>query len=84
MPLADESPVVTLTRIRAVWTPDDKRQLDRIAKMVHDHGDVFQLKCGDTNCPDRRIKLASDPTDPNGRILRCGCTDRVFVPLRKH
>lgn len=81
-PVADGP--VRLTRIRAVWTPDEKRQLDRIARIFNAHGDVLLFKCGDRNCPDRVIKLANDPTDPNGRILQCGCTDRVFVPLRKH
>lgn len=72
------------TRTRVVWTPDEKRQLDRVARIFNAHGDVFLMKCGHRTCPDRVIKLASDPTDPNGLILQCGCTDRIFVPLKKH
>jgi hypothetical protein len=32
---------VLSTRKRVVWTPDEKRQLDRIARIFNAHGDVL-------------------------------------------
>lgn len=66
------------TRRRVVWTKDEKRLLDRVAKRFNAHGDKLQLLCGNETCPDRRISLAVDDEDPAGRVLRCGCTDRQF------
>lgn len=66
------------TRQRTVWTRDEKKLLDRLAKVFNMHGDKLQLRCGNPVCPDTRMTLAQDATSPGGMVLRCGCTDRVF------
>lgn len=69
---------VDLTRRRVVWTSDEKKKLDRAAKVVASHGDVIRLRCGSPVCPDHAIVLAEEGTGYRGRVLRCGCTDRVI------
>lgn len=66
------------TRAREVWTNDERRKLDHLAKMIKGHGDLFFLKCGSDLCPDRTIALVAEASAPRGAVLRCGCTDRVF------
>lgn len=66
------------SRDRAVWTRSDKKILDRCAKVFNLHGDKLLLLCGNPCCPDPRMGLVNDGSDPAGMSLRCGCTDRVF------
>ena len=66
-------------RQRVVWTKDERRPLDRVAKVFNAHGDKFQLVCGSPFCPEPSIVLEKDSSDPGGRVLRCGCRDRVFT-----
>ena len=68
------------TRIRTVWTTDERRLLDRLAKIFNQHGDKLLLKCGNVVCPEDHIVLQQDRTAPGGMVLRCGCTDRHFIP----
>lgn len=73
------------TRTRDVWTYDEKRLLDRLARIFNEHGDKLALTCGNATCPDPKMALAADDTDPAGRVLRCGCKDRHFLPKgRRH
>jgi len=76
----DPESLVLNTRQRVVWTTDERRRLDRCAKDFNVHGDKLQFKCGNLTCPDTRIHLAADFSQPGGAVLRCGCTDRVFSP----
>lgn len=74
----NESGYLISTRRRVVWTIAERRQLDKVAKMFNVHGDKFKLVCGSPVCPSPDIALAQDDTNPAGRVLRCGCSDRVF------
>lgn len=66
-------------RMREVWTNDDFRLFERVAKVVKVKGDTLLLRCGNELCADRAIKLVSDAAAPRGAVLRCGCTDRHFL-----
>lgn len=77
---ASEAALLINTRLRVVWTHDEKRLLTRLSKIFNTHGDKLQLRCGNVTCPDSRMVLAQDDTAPGGRVLRCGCSDRVFSP----
>lgn len=68
------------TRNRVVWTTDEKKHLDRAARDFNSHGDKLLLLCGNVVCPDARMTLQQDVSSPGGMILRCGCTDRHFIP----
>lgn len=78
--MVHESAMLVNTRERVVWTTDEKRRLDRCAKDFNAHGDKLLLICGNPVCPDRSIVLHVDQTHPGGAVLRCGCTDRYFIP----
>lgn len=67
-------------RVRTVWTTDERRLLDRLAKTFNMHGDKILLRCGNPVCPSPVIVLKADQTSAGGAVLRCGCTDRVFSP----
>jgi hypothetical protein len=67
------------THQRVVWTRDERRLLDRVAKVFNAHGDKFKLVCGSPVCPEPSIVLRDDDSHPGGRVLRCGCRDRVFT-----
>lgn len=67
-------------RIREVWTPDDRKRLDRCAEMMVSHGDRMLIRCDHPLCPEPVMHVQQDPTNPHGLILRCGCRDRVFPP----
>lgn len=75
----NETPAVN-TRQRVVWTTDERRLLDRLSKVFNQHADKLLLRCGNPVCPDNRIMLAIDDSNPGGRVLRCGCSDRCFIP----
>ena len=77
---ASESAMLITTRLRVVWTTDEKKRLSRCAKDVNQHGDKLLLVCGHDTCPDQRITLQQDGSAPGGMVLRCGCTDRLFSP----
>lgn len=66
------------TRRRVVWTKDERKLVDRVAKLFNRHGDKFQLVCGSALCPEPSITMAVDDHDQRSRVLRCGCTDREF------
>lgn len=74
----NESALLISTRRRVVWTIAERRLLDKVAKAFNVHGDKFKLVCGSEVCPSPQIALAQDDTNPAGRVLRCGCTDREF------
>lgn len=65
------------TRKRVVWTLTEKKALDRAARFMNQHGDKMLLWCGSQVCPDQKISIAEQATGYKGRVLRCGCTDRV-------
>lgn len=67
-----------MTRRRVVWTLAERKLLDKVARTFNVHGDKFQLVCGDPGCPNPKITLVQDDTNPAGRVLRCACTDREF------
>lgn len=66
------------TRERDVYTDDERRLLDRCAKMLTSHGDKIQIRCGATSCPDPVVKITESATESGGAVMRCGCTDRVL------
>lgn len=68
-------------RQRQVWTNDEKKHLDRAAKVLLSHADRMLMLCGKALCPDPRIQLVRDGDSPRGAVLRCGCTDREFSRL---
>jgi hypothetical protein len=68
------------TRDRDVWTHENKRLLDRLARMLNSAEVKLLLRCQRATCPDPQIVLAEDDTNPAGRVLRCGCTDRHVEP----
>jgi hypothetical protein len=65
-----------LSRKRQVWTKDEWRLLDRVTKLLQGKGVELFLAC-----PDCRT-AGKDPLEristPEGRVLRCACTDRIF------
>lgn len=75
-----EAAALINTRVRVVWTMDEKKHLDRVARDFNAHGDKFLMRCGNPVCPDDRIIMHVDQSVPTGAVLRCGCTDRVFSP----
>lgn len=72
-----EIPIIS-TREREVWTTTERKQINRVAKILITHGDALKLECGNPVCPDPRIRVAVDSTAASGAVLRCGCRDRVF------
>ncbi len=72
--------LIISTREREVWTYENKRHLDRLAHMLSTAGVRLMLKCANPLCPDPQMCLAKDDHDPGGRVLRCGCKDRSFMP----
>lgn len=75
---ASEAAMLVSTRQRVVWTMDEKKRLDRTARDFNGHGDKFLMRCGNPVCPDDRMFVHLDSSQPTGAVLRCGCTDRVF------
>lgn len=67
-------------REQETWLHEEKRLLDRIAKVFAAHGDKFTLKCGNPYCPQPTMQLGVDPHNANGAVLSCGCRDRHFKP----
>jgi hypothetical protein len=67
------------TRQRVVWTRDERKLIDRVAKVFNAHGDKLKFVCGNITCPEPSIVLQRDDSAPGGRVLRCGCRDRVFT-----
>lgn len=74
-----DAALLITTREREVWMPEEKRLLDRLAKVFNQHGDKLQLICGNPVCPAPKMTLSRDDSHPGGRVLRCGCRDRVFT-----
>lgn len=77
---AREAAMLISTRQRVVWTTDEKKHLDRCARDFNSHGDKLLMLCGNPVCPEQRITLQQDGSSASGMVLRCGCSDRVFVP----
>lgn len=75
--------LIISTRDREVWTHDNKRLLDRLAVLLNSAEVALQLRCRRVTCPDPQIVMVQDDTDPNGRVLRCGCKDRHIEPRRR-
>ncbi len=73
----NESQMLISTRRRIVWTLDIKKHLDRSARDLNQLGDKLLLWCGNQACPDQKIYIADQTTGYKGKVLRCGCTDRV-------
>lgn len=80
----NEHALLISSRDREVWTYEEKRLLDRASRVIVAHGDRMQIVCGHPLCPDRRIQLMQDDTNPAGRILRCGHLDRHFARKLSH
>lgn len=79
--------LIISTRQREVWTHENKRHLDRLCKMLLSAEVTLLLRCANPVCPDQKITMVRDQTDPGGRILQCGCKNRFFEtrsPGRKH
>lgn len=72
-------PIIS-TRAREVWTYDSKRLLDRLAHMLHSASVKLILECNSPVCPSPRMELILDENEPLGRVFRCGCTTRSFMP----
>jgi hypothetical protein len=77
---ASEAALLISTRQRVVWTSDEKKLLNRLSKIFNAHGDKLLLVCGNTTCLEQRMILAQDQSNPGGMVLRCGCSDRCFIP----
>lgn len=80
VPLTGADALLISTRDRQVWTTDEKKLVNRAAKLFNSYGVRMVLECQHATCPAQRIVMTRDPHDPGGMILACGCTNRVFVP----
>lgn len=78
-------PIIS-TRVREVWTYEQKRKIDRMAEDLNSAHVALKLECREPFCPSPAFELVPHPTAPGGRILRCGCKDRHFEPraMRRH
>lgn len=74
------APLIISTRTREVWTYENKRHLDRLARMLNSAEVGLKLKCEASFCPDPTLRLIVDQTDPTGCVLQCGCKNRHFEP----
>ena len=70
--------VLISSRTREVWTYENKRHLDRMAKLLNSASVLLKLECDRPGCPDVRLRLVADTMEPTSRILQCGCTNRAF------
>lgn len=65
-----------ISRAREVWTPDEKRLLDRATKLLESRGVELFMGCGETQCKGTPIERLSNAD--GGMTLRCAHKDRVF------
>lgn len=75
----NDAAMLISSRRRVVWTNDERRLFDRVARFVNAHGDKLSLRCGSPVCTEPTMTVAHDNSHPGGRVLRCGCTDRVLT-----
>lgn len=74
--------LIISTKNREDWTYENKMLLDKLATRLHSAAVTLEMQCKRQTCPDPRICITRDPTDPSGLILECGCTRRFFEPSR--
>lgn len=67
-----------LARKRQVWTKDEGRLLDRLAKLLNERGMLLNLACQNPKCAQSRKPLERFRMANGDYVLRCECTDRVF------
>lgn len=65
------------TRQTEHWTRDERRVIDRAAKLLNQRGVKMLLVCASELCPDQRLRLA-EGRRPGEVSLRCGHLDRLF------
>lgn len=68
------------TRNREVWLNENMKLLMRLCKMLNSAEVGIDLHCQSPVCPDPKIRMTRDDTDPGGRILQCGCKSRHCAP----
>ncbi len=70
--------LIVSSRTREVWMYENKRLLDRLAKMLNSAEVSMKLECNAPGCPDPRLRLVEDQQEPTSRVLQCGCKNRAF------
>jgi hypothetical protein len=66
---------LTTERQREVWTRDERKTLDRMARLVQSRGLAWMLKCVRPGCGGVMTRQ-----DVNGEdVLRCACSDRIMA-----
>jgi hypothetical protein len=68
---------VELSRVREVWTRDERRLLERAVAMLTRKGMRQYLKCDHAACAAAPIERV--PAADGGFVLRCAHADRVFT-----
>lgn len=66
-----------VARQRQAWPEGSRRLLDRTAKLLARNGLDFTLECQNPKCLATKLERIDQPD--GGYLLRCSCTDRVFV-----
>lgn len=74
--------ILISTKVREDWTYENKLLIDKLALKLHSARVTLEMQCKAPACPDPRIRLVREDTDPAGRVLECGCTRRFFEPRR--
>lgn len=84
--------LIVSTKDREVWIYERHKKITEVATLLQSAGVSLVMHCKSPACPDPRIRLVGDHTDPEGRILECGCKRRILehaaghapLTLRKH
>lgn len=64
------------SRKQQVWTRQELRTLNKAGKLLHSRGVQMLMLCiAHHDCKQQPLLKIKQP---DGFILRCGCTDRVF------
>ena len=63
---------LTTERQREVWTRDERKTLDRMARLVQSRGLAWMLKCIHPGCGGVMVRQDVAGVD----TLRCDCSDR--------
>ena len=66
---------LTTERTREVWTADERKVLDRMAKLADARGLKWLIACKREGCRGHLMRLDVAGT---GDVLRCDCSDRVL------
>ena len=67
---------LTTERAREVWSRDERKALERVAKLCALRGVRFLLTCGREGCRET-IERVEDATGQ--LVLRCACSDRIMA-----